>query len=50
MIAENGSMDARRKRFALALAVFAAWVAALGYMAATSAEKPTNRAEAADTP
>lgn len=36
-------MDRRRTRFAVALALFAAWVAALGYLAATSAEKPQRR-------
>jgi hypothetical protein len=33
-------MDRRRVRFAAALALFVAWVTALGYLAATSSEQP----------
>ncbi len=33
----------RRARFFAALGVFLAWVAALGYLAATSADKPRDR-------
>lgn len=36
-------MDRRRARFFVALAVFSAWVAALGYLAATSSERPQPR-------
>ena len=37
----------RRTRFLAALAAFVAWVAALAYLAATSAEKPRDRPQAA---
>jgi hypothetical protein len=33
-------MDVRRKRFAAALVLFIAWLAALGVMTAVSAKKP----------
>ncbi len=33
-------MDRPRTRFLVALAAFALWVAALGYLAATSSERP----------
>lgn len=33
-------MDRRRTWFCVALTLFVAWIAALGYMAATSSEKP----------
>lgn len=36
-------MDRRRTRFLVALAAFAAWVAALGYLAATSSQPPQPR-------
>ncbi|MDB5350789.1 MAG: hypothetical protein JWN86_2036 [Planctomycetota bacterium] len=44
-------MDRRRAWLVGALAAFAAWVAALAYLAATAAEKPQSRppAAAADT-
>ncbi len=40
-------MDPRRAWFFAALAMFAVWVAALAYLAATSAEKPQARPAAA---
>ena len=33
-------MDVRRKRFAVALVLFIAWLAALGVLTAVSAKKP----------
>jgi hypothetical protein len=36
-------IDRRRTRFLIALAAFAAWVAALGYRAATSSQPPQPR-------
>ncbi len=36
-------MDRRRTRFLVALAAFAVWVAALGYLAATSSQPPQPR-------
>jgi hypothetical protein len=36
-------MDARRKRFLAALAVFLAWVAGLAALAASSARRPAER-------
>lgn len=40
-------MDRRRTWFAVALAMFAAWVAALGFMAATAEPPPGSEAGAA---
>jgi hypothetical protein len=38
----------RRSRFALILGLFVVWVAVLGYLAMTSAEKPQQRGVPAD--
>ena len=36
-------MDVRRKRFAAALVLFAAWLVALGVLTAVSAKKPPEK-------
>ena len=45
---DDRPMDARRLRFYAALAVFALWVAALGWLAVRSGRKPPPRAAASE--